>query len=73
MNINMTEIPDNIKRVTVVQCVWCQKAMSLIEADEYGRCKFDSYYPFTENGKTNSILDRGLIAQWMALDGLAVP
>ena len=43
-------------------CVWCHKACLISEVDKYGRCEFDSAYEFTDDGKAQSIADRGEIA-----------
>ena len=64
---------ESIDRVTVVSCVWCGKSMSKAESDSYGRCEFDSHYPFTSEGEENSILDKFLIANWLVLNGLGLP
>ena len=56
------KIADTEALGNATKCVWCGKAMLASEADQYGRCEFDSHYPFTEDGKVESIADRGEIA-----------
>ena len=56
------EIAKTLVKGNTTNCVWCGKAMLASEADIHGRCDFDSYYPFTNEGKVESIADRGEIA-----------
>jgi hypothetical protein len=77
--ITTTEPPFTTTYPTIVKtlvqgdatnCVWCGKAMLVSEADQYGRCEFDSAYPFTSDGKAESITDRGEIAIIMIHKGI---
>ena len=56
------KIADTEARGNATNCVWCGKACLVSEVDQYGRCEFDSAYEFTDDGKAQSIADRGEIA-----------
>jgi hypothetical protein len=69
------DIVDNYNRQKgyYVNCVWCGKLSAIKEVDSHNRCSFDSDYPFTEEGRLESLRDRGMIAEYMIYTGKAIP
>jgi hypothetical protein len=69
-----TQPPNTVKGDIVTgnatKCVWCGKAMLQAEADEHGRCEFDSQFPFSSYGQSLSIKARGEIAIIMVKKGI---
>jgi hypothetical protein len=65
-----TNVAKVLKEGNATNCVWCKKAMLASEVDSFGRCGFDSEFPFDTEGQAQALQARGEIAIIMIHKGI---